>query len=130
VKLLVRTTILLAAIAATEGVVFVVLLKNHAAGVYPVEADSLGIPLFSSAFVLMVFAALMAVGLLRASASRWLTRFGVVALALAALLAVLYGLAWADSSHWPIAVSFCALALTVPVLARRSHPHTLVGGTS
>jgi len=127
VKLLVRAIILLAAIAATEGVVFVVLQKNQAAGVYPVDADSIGIPLFSTAFILMVFAAFMVVGLLRASALRWLQRLGVVALALAALLTVLYGLAWADSNHWPIAVSFFVLALTVPLLARRSHPHALAG---
>jgi hypothetical protein len=130
VKLLVRAIILLAAIVATGGVVFVVLLRNHAAGVYPIEADSLGIPLFSSALVLMLFAALMTVGLLRASTSRWLTRLGTLSLVLASFLTLFYGLTWADSDHWPIAVSFCALALTVPLLARRAHPHALAAGSA
>jgi hypothetical protein len=110
--------------------VFVVLLRNHAAGVYPIEADSLGIPLFSSALVLMLFAALMTVGLLRASTSRWLTRLGTLSLVLASFLTLFYGLTWADSDHWPIAVSFCALALTVPLLARRAHPHALAAGSA
>jgi hypothetical protein len=129
-KPLIRAILVLAAMAATEGVVFVVLQRNLAAGVSPIEADSIGLPLFSSGFVVLVFAALAALGLLRASRSRWLVRLGVAALVLAALLSVLYGLAWADANHWPIAVSFCALALTVPLLLWRASSHTTAGGAS
>jgi hypothetical protein len=127
-KILFRAILALAAMAATEGVVFVVLRRNLAAGVYPVEADSIGLPLFSSGFVVLVFATLAALGLLRASRSRWLVRLGVAALALAAVLSVLYGLAWADAKHWPIAVAFCALALTVPLLLWRASSHSMAGG--
>jgi len=129
-KLFFRAILVLAAMAATEGVVFVVLQRNLAAGVYPVEADSIGLPLFSSGLVVLVFATLAAVSLLRASRSRWLARLGVLALALAALLSVLYGLAWADANHWPIAVSFGALALTVPLLLWRASSQTMAGGAS
>lgn len=127
-KLLFRAIALLAAVSATEGIVFAVLQRNLAAGTYPVESDSIGMPLYTSAFVLIVFVTLVAAGLLRESGSRWLARLGIAALVVAALLAVLYGLAWADSDHWPIAASFCALALGLPLLASREYPRISVGG--
>ncbi len=115
--LLLRAIVLLAAVLGTEGVVFAVLQKNLAAGTYPVESDSIGLPLFTSAYVLLVFSALVAVSFLYASRSRWLARLSIVALAVAALLAILYGLTWADSDHWPIAISFCVLAFAMPLVA-------------
>jgi hypothetical protein len=127
-KLLLRAIPLLSAVSATEGIVFGVLQKNLAAGTYSVESDSIGLPLFTSAFVLMVFATLIVVGLLCESGPRWLARLGVAAFAAAALLAVLFGAGWADPDHWPIAVSFCALALAVPLLAARASPRISAGG--
>lgn len=118
--LFLRAIVLLIAVVGTEGVVFAVLQKNLEAGTYSVDADSIGLPLLTTAFVLLVFAALVAVGLLCAGRSRWLALSGAVALAVAALLAVSYGLTWADSDHWPVAFPFCALALAMPVLANLS----------
>jgi hypothetical protein len=122
--LLLRAIVLLTAVVGTEGVVFAVLQKNLVAGTYPVESDSIGLPLVTSAFVLLVFAALVAVGFLCARRARWLARLGIAALAMAALLAVLYGLTWADSDHWPIAISFCVLALSLPLVATLA-PHLI-----
>jgi hypothetical protein len=115
-KTLLRVTALLVAVSAAEFIVFMVLQRNLSAGVYPVEADSIGLPLFTSAVVLAVFTVFLAVGFLRARASGWLSALGFTALVLAALVAGLYGLAWADEWHWPVAVSFAALAVTMPLL--------------
>jgi len=116
-KLIVRGAVLLAAILGAEGVVFAVLQKNLSDGLYPIEADSIGLPLGTSAVVLLVFAALVIVSFFATSSSRWLRYSGIAALAAASLLAVSYGLYWANSDHWPIAITFCLLAFAAPLSA-------------
>jgi hypothetical protein len=130
VNRLLRISILLAAAGATEGTVFAVLNRNLTAGVYPVDSDSIGLPLIASASVLVLFSTLAAAGLLCVGRSRWMTRLGIISLILAGLLALLFGITWADTDHWPIAASFGVLALALPLLCGRVTRLPALGGSS
>jgi hypothetical protein len=98
---------------------YLTLSSNQRAGVYRVEADSIGIPLIESiftSFVLFVFLA-AAAGLV--ALSRFVGRrakiiarvFAVIFGILAALLAAAGAYSWAIPNHYAMALSYVAVTL-------------------
>jgi len=126
-KFIARLATFVALLAVVDGVIYLVLTNNLRNGVYPVDADSLGIPLMETATL-----SLVAGGLLLAAAVvsglRWLHRQAETSIAgrylvagllvithvAAAALFALWGLSWAVADHYSI-VAACVLA-TVAIL--------------
>jgi hypothetical protein len=120
-KIIARVAFLLALLAVVDGVIFLVLTANLRAGVYPTDADSIGIPLMESAVVSAVAAGLLLTCAAASSFSwrrrpapigafRWLAAAAltITHLACAGLFA-LWGWSWSTPNHYPILVA-CVLA--------------------
>ena len=119
-----------ASLVLVNGTVRAVLAMNLRNGVYPVNADSIGIPLAETAELSMVGAALLAVVVMLSalgralrkgpSARHWLflTMGGLV---LAYLLAIgfftLWGLSWLSPHHHLIVASFAIVVSAILYLA-------------
>ena len=122
-KPITKLMVLAASLLLVNGTILAVLAANAHNGVYPISADSIGIPLAETAELSMICAALLAsiLGLSslslafhRARSSRSWLLLAVGILALAYLLAVgfftLWGLSWFSPHHYPIAAS-CGFAV-------------------
>lgn len=95
---------------------YLVLVHNLGNGVYPTDADSLGIPLIENAMSSMVVIALMVGSII---CSRWnaaVNAVGIVMGLLACGLAALLGLQWLEPNHYIMAAAFGALAATAAAL--------------
>ena len=98
--------VLLGSLIAANVVLWFVLTNNQAAGVYPPEADSLGIPLMSTAFTsLLVYVAIGAALSLPKTKRFWFFVSAIPAV-LAVLLSLALALSWADSNHYLVSVAF------------------------
>lgn len=97
---------LLGSLLAANAVLWSVLSKNLAAGVYPPEADSLGIPLMSTAFTsLLVYVAIGAALSLPKTRRFWFIVRGIPAV-IAVLLSLALTLSWADANHYLVSLAF------------------------
>ncbi len=101
---------MLASLVFANGMLWRVLNENLAAGVYPTEADSIGIPLmeaFSTSLVILI-----AMGIAVSLPKR--NHFWLVARTIPALLAFLLSLAlsasWLTENHYSIAAAFLTVA--------------------
>jgi len=118
-KILVRAASLFALLLLVDGVIFAVLTWNLRSGVFPINADSIGIPLTES-FAISAVAGVLLISCLAAGglshrftptqAWRW---FQACALALTHLAAAaffgLWGWSWATPHHYLIFLA-CVLA--------------------
>jgi|SRR5690554_758710 len=122
-----RLAILLGAILLIAGVIWLVLTSNLKSSVYPVDADSLGIPFFESAAAAGIGLVLAIVSSAFCGLAYWLaprTRFWTILLLLQIALAlvdlllaaffVLWGLSWYVPDHYLIPVA-CWLAASAVV---------------
>jgi hypothetical protein len=129
-RVLRKLSILFGANLLIAGVVWLVLTSNLESSVYPIDADSLGIPLFDSAitagigFVLAVVSSVFC-GLAYWLASRTKSRAALlvsqIALALVDLLVVAFfvfwGLSWFVPHHYLISVACWLAAATMVYLS-------------
>lgn len=105
-----------AALLVVNLVAYRTLVKNQQSGVYPIDADSIGIPLFegliTSALVLV-----LCVPALFLPKRHWVVViFCIGSCGMAALLSLLEGLSWVDANHYPIAISY-GLVVTACMVA-------------
>ena len=110
------------AVAATPAIAFVVLGKNLPAGTYPTNADSIGIPFGESLMVSALVLLLLAFAIAGWGRRGWAGRARNIAFGSAAVVSGLYGLAWTDEHHWPIAAAYLFVAFgaaLVPVMHAR-----------
>jgi hypothetical protein len=121
-KFAIRVAVFAALLAVVDCVIYYVLTSNLCNGVYPVNADSLGIPFMETIMLSLVAAALLLVAAL-VSGIDWLFRQAkasavwrcllAVSLSLthlsAAALFALWGFSWAEPHHYFI-VAVCGLA--------------------
>lgn len=123
-KLISKLMVSAASLLLVNGTVRAVLATNQRNGVYPVNADSIGIPLAETAELSVVGAALLVAvvglsslgrALRRGSSSRHWLLLVMAGLALAYLLAIafftLWGLSWLSPHHYLIVAS-CAIAVS------------------
>lgn len=97
------------------------LTANLSAGIYPVSADSIGIPLFKTLAVLITilllsFSAIAFTSFALFSRRYWLF-IGVTLYSVSAFIAFLAGLSWWLPNHYVIAVSYYFLTLVLGLLA-------------
>lgn len=100
-----------AAIAVAEMNLYWVISSNLEAGVYPVEADSIGIPLFNSlilaatSLILLIWAILCQLG------PKWLKLLGVLLFLASAVITGLFAFSWAIPKHYLVAASYGAVSI-------------------
>ena len=94
--------VLLLSLLAANAVLGLVLIHNQEAGIYPPEADSLGLPLIDTALnSMLIYGAIGAALLLPRKSHRWIIVRSIPA-ALAALLSLAQAGSWAYSNHYPV----------------------------
>ena len=84
--------------------------SNLVAGLYPVAADSISIPIFEGIIASLVIFGLVAGATHTPPHRRVLACLSVAFCVVAALIAALYALSWAVPNHFPIAVGFGVIA--------------------
>jgi len=107
-----------------------VLTHNLAAGIYPTDADSIGIPLAMTLVkAVVVYVVLLPAAILPNLARRWrsistsrpqrmvLAGISLVSLLLGLAMCALNGLSWLDNQHFLISLAWWLLALLVGVVA-------------
>ncbi|MBS1208355.1 MAG: hypothetical protein H6R19_753 [Proteobacteria bacterium] len=112
-----------------------VLTRNLAAGIYPVDADSIGIPLVMALVkAVVVYVVLLPAAILPSLAKHWHSRIkrtallgiSLISLLLGLLLCGLNGLSWLDGDHFLISLAWWGFALfagTIVVIdLRRGYP--------
>jgi hypothetical protein len=116
-----RVFALVAALTLINGMTWIVVKENQRNGLYPVEADSIGLPILGTLLIsFIVLPVLVSIGLL--SGTQWMHRLrshsfqnllpGMILLAfyVIATLFALGGLGyWAVPDHYPIALCYLML---------------------
>lgn len=106
----IESTVVGLALACVAAVVNHVLSRNLALSVYPIDADSIGIPLIESLTVSLMVWVLASATFVLLGRRWWVSWLALVLLTLAAVLSALYGLSWWNPNHWEIAASYLAVA--------------------
>ena len=120
--------VLLGSLIAANAVLWAVLTNNQIAGVYPPEADSLGIPLMSSAFTSLIVYVAIGVALSLPKTKRFWFFIRAVPAILAVLLSLALALSWADSNHYLVSAVFAFVsALCAWAWWSDSHLHRKAG---
>lgn len=102
--------VLLLSLLAANAVLGLVLIHNQEAGIYPPEADSLGLPLIDTALnSMLIYGAIGAALLLPRKSHRWIIVRSIPA-ALAALLSLAQAGSWAYSNHYPVSLAFLGVS--------------------
>ncbi|RYX80138.1 hypothetical protein EON83_29940 [bacterium] len=102
---------MIASLVLSNGILWFVLSENMSAGIYPVNADSVGIPIMEAATV--SFAILLCVALTIALPNRtriWRIAQGLPAV-ISSLLSLLLSASWLSPNHYLVASAFFGLAL-------------------
>lgn len=105
-KTLHHILIAFAAIAVAEMILYWVISSNLEAGVYPVEADSIGIPLFSSLIFAVASLILIVLAILCQLGPKWLKLLGVLLFLASAAITGLFAFSWASPNHYLITASY------------------------
>ena len=120
---------ILLSLIVVMGTTFHTLDVNLQAGVYPIYADSVGIPLMQTAISLIVISVPLMLALLVTSfaffSKRILFIIGAILYLCGAALSALLALSWFVPNHYSIAISYVFLAgvaITLAVLALRQRP--------
>ena len=111
---------LLTASIAVLVAMYVVLTRNQAAGLYPVEADSISIPLIEGFLTIGLVFVVSCVGLLVPSRGA-LRLFGVLLFALAALLLADSAWFWFVPDHYQLAAAYLGLLVLCTLLFFKRH---------
>jgi hypothetical protein len=101
-KTLHHILIAFAAIAVAEMILYWVISSNLEAGVYPVEADSIGIPLFSSLIFAVASLILIVLAILCQLGPKWLNLLGVLLFLASAAITGFFAFSWASPNHYLI----------------------------
>ena len=105
------TAMMIVSLVLSNGLLWFVLDQNMSAGIYPVDADSVGIPIMEALTVSLVILLCVAVTIALPNRTRgWRVAQGVPA-SIASLLALLLSVSWLSPSHYLAATAFFALAL-------------------
>ena len=107
----------LVAVAATNISVYFVTYYNAQHGIYPVDADSISIPIFESLFLSLAFLFLLVPAVLLMGRGRWLSILAIVLAGLAAILSVSESWYWLVPNHYIIALLYAVLAASCIVVA-------------
>lgn len=116
-----KAAIILLSLMTVMAITFYTLGENLQAGVYPTDADSVGIPIMETVSALVVLLALLAAAFLITSfdffSNRiWLT-IGVILYLCGAVLSALLALSWFVPHHYSIAAAYVFLAVVAITLA-------------
>lgn len=103
--------VLLGSLIAANAVLWFVLSNNLAAGVYPPEADSLGIPLMGTAATSLFIYVTLGVALSLPKTRRFWVFLRAIPAALAVLLSLAMTLSWADSNHYLVSLAFAIVTV-------------------
>ena len=99
------------AIAVAEMIFYWVISSNLEAGIYPVEADSIGIPLFSSLIFAAASLILLFLAILCQLGPRWLTLLGALLFLASAAITAMFAFSWVSPNHYLIAASYGAVSI-------------------
>jgi len=124
-----KAAAILMSLIAVMGTTFYTLGENLQAGVYPTDADSVGIPLMQTASALIVISVPIALAFLLTSSTYFQKRIlfiiGAILYLCGAGLSILLALSWFVPHHYSIAIAYVLLAvvvITLAVLAFRQSP--------
>lgn len=117
-----RALVLVASIVLINGMTWAIVKLNQLNHVYPIDADSIGLPILltilASVFTIPAVALIgiwPSIGFANRLSSRWPIGglFGTIALMMLYLIAALFALSgavyWLNPDHWLIAMSYCVL---------------------
>ena len=105
------------AIAVAEMIFYWVISSNLEAGIYPVEADSIGIPLFSSLIFAAASLILLFLAILCQLGPRWLTLLGALLFLASAAITAMFAFSWVSPNHYLIAASYGAVSIGATMAA-------------
>lgn len=95
------------------------LLSNLSAGIYPTEADSIGLPMFGSKIESYMVFGLSMIAALIPNSGIW-SKIRLLPLSAGIVITFPMILGWANSYHWHIAVAQCLVILTLFLMSYSS----------
>lgn len=104
---------LIASLLFVKWYVRVILLENARNNIYPSDADSLSIPIYSTYLQLAVIFIFAVLGLFISKKRRWTRRVAGAFMFLAIWLSLGGSLEWAIPNHYRLAVSFLPVTITL-----------------
>lgn len=113
------------AIAVAEMIFYWAISRNLEAGIYPIEADSIGIPLFSSLIFAAASLILLLLAILCQLGPRWLTLLGALLFLASAAITGIFAFFWASPNHYLITASYGTVSIGATMaafFAFRSNP--------
>ena len=107
---------------ALNVVTYLTLSRNLDQAAYPVDADSIGIPLLSGLILSTLVSVILVITVLLPSIPGWmaLTRYG--ASLLLSFVVLIQALGWSDSLHWPVAMGYVGGAAVSAIVAHLIQP--------
>jgi hypothetical protein len=97
-------------VLAANAAVYLVVEHNAASGVYPPDADSIGMPIFGATLLSIVFLVLLVPAVLLAwRESKWQTYVALTLSALASLVSLLCTLSWLVPNHYLISAAYACI---------------------
>jgi len=124
-----KAAIILLSLITVMATTFYTLGENLQAGIYPTDADSIGIPLMETASALVVILAPLTIAFLMTSfrvfQKRILSIIGAILYLCGAALSALLAFSWLVPHHYSIAMAYVLLAIvaiTFAVFALRQRP--------
>ncbi len=105
------------AIAVAEMIFYWAISRNLEAGIYPIEADSIGIPLFSSLIFAAASLILLLLAILCQLGPRWLTLLGALLFLASAAITGIFAFSWASPNHYLITASYGTVSIGATMAA-------------
>jgi hypothetical protein len=110
VKTTAAALLALASAGGVNVVSYFTLRHNLSLGVYPIDADSIGLPLADGVVVSIVILVCLLTAVRVPKRGVWTVSLGMMLAILGGLIASLMAFSWADSRHYPIAIAYLPLA--------------------
>ncbi len=105
----------LASVVSTNLIAGTVLKRNLEAGVYPIDTDSVSLPLVEGLMWSALVFVLLSVAIL-VPKRRWWGVASALFCALAGVLGLLLSFSWLDANHYLIAIGFVAMAAVCVII--------------
>lgn len=107
----------IASLVVANAVSFITLSRNVVVGVYPIEADSIAIPLVEGAILSSLILVLLCTAIMIPT-SRKGAVISTILSGIAVFFAVVVSLSWAMPNHYTMALAYGSVAIVGGILAR------------
>ena len=99
------------AVGIAQAVFYFTLRHNLEQGIYASDSDSIGIPLYSSVLVSIIFVLLLVIAVLCRLGPRWLQWCAAALFGISAFGTGIFSLAWLEPHHYAIVVSYAVICV-------------------